>query len=522
MNQTFAEEYAELITFVYYCSNISLTAVVFLFGTCFLWYRDRKYQKRKDDEEGRNHQRREWRKFAERINKDYSKLRRKRILENILKVKKTFEDLKVHSKVTGLDVLRYWLADDRHRNVWSESPQLRALREDLHTIFLQLNFCSSLIHLGEVPKNITEELRYVVEELGNVAKPFLTGDKLKVASTCLKHFGRPVKKEEEGGGGGGGGGGEEDGGGRGGGGGGGGGGGRRRRQRGGGGEEEGGGGGEEEEEKKLYELVEGNIPYVDSLKFGDNDHRASSTSSPPPPVSYSQSKFLFNVSMPNNEYNFLKKLHDNLEKGKGKTLLVRMFKDRQAELPLNLTDLIGDEDSDEVVLAKVLHEVRYYIHHLQNNRELWEIDGTNNVDRLRQVHREITERRLIEDAFKQFLEKCIFDLQQKVDSPHFLDDGELYRDFSKFWEQKVMTKFPTTPPPPQPSEQHPLHSEQSPLHSEQSLRPSEQYRQPHFPLGSNEENERVESLEVPDSLPLEINGENNEDQSLNRPEETKV
>ena len=494
MNQTFAEEYAELITFVYYCSNISLTAVVFLFGTCFLWYRDRKYQKRKDDEEGRNHQRREWRKFAERMNDDYRNLRSKQTLENILKVEKTFEDLKVHSKVTGLDVLRYWLADDRHRNVWSESPQLRALREDLHTIFLQLNFCSSLIHLGEVSKNITEELRYVVEELGNVAKPFLTGDKLKVASTCLKHFGRPVKKEEE-----------EEGG--------------------------GGGGGEEEEEKKFYELVEGNIPYVDSLKFGDNDHRDSSTSSPPPPVDYSQSKFLFNVSMPNNEYNFLQKLHDNLEKGKGKTLLVRKFKDRQAEPPPNLTDPIGDEDSDEVVLAKVLHEVRYYIHHLQNNQELWEIGGTNtvvNVERLRQVQKEITVT-LIGNTFKQFLEKCIFDLQQKVDSPHFLDDGELYRDFSKFWEQKVMTKFPTTPPPPQPSEQHPLHSEQSPphseqspLHSEQSLRPSEQYRQPHSPLGSNGENEVVESLELPDSLPLEINGENNEDQSLNRPEETKV
>ena len=413
MNQTFAEEYAELITFVYYCSNISLTAVVFLFGTCFLWYRDRKYQKRKDDEEGRNHQRREWRKFAERINKDYSKLRRKRILENILKVKKTFEDLKVHSKVTGLDVLRYWLADDRHRNVWSESPQLRALREDLHTIFLQLNFCSSLIHLGEVPKNITEELRYVVEELGNVAKPFLTGDKLKVASTCLKHFGRPVKKEEEGGGGGGG---EEEGGGRGGGGRGGGG---QRGQGGGGGggrRQRGGGGEEEEEEKKFYGLVEGNIPYVDSLKFGDNDHRDSSTSSPPPPVDYSQSKFLFNVSMPNNEYNFLQKLHDNLEKGKGKTLLVRKFKDRQAEPPPNLTDPIGDEDSDEVVLAKVLHEVRYYIHHLQNNRELWEIDETNtavNVDRLRQVHKEITGT-LIENAFKEFLKKCIFDLQNIV------------------------------------------------------------------------------------------------------------
>ena len=163
-------------------------------------------------------------------------------------------------------------------------------------VFLQLNFCSSLIHLGEVPKNITEELRYVVEELGNVAKPFLTGDKLKVASTCLKHFGRPVKKEEEEGGGGQGGGG-----------------GGQLGQGGGGGG--GGGGGEEEEEKKLYGLVEGNIPYLDSLKFGDNDHRDSSTSSPPPPVDYSQSKFLFNVSMPDDKHNFLWELHDNLETG---------------------------------------------------------------------------------------------------------------------------------------------------------------------------------------------------------------
>ena len=39
-----------------------------------------------------------------------------------------------------------------------------------------------------MPKNTKEELRYVVEELGNVAKPFLTGDKLRVALTCLEHF----------------------------------------------------------------------------------------------------------------------------------------------------------------------------------------------------------------------------------------------------------------------------------------------------------------------------------------------
>ena len=317
--------------------------------------------------------------------------------KNILKVKKTFEDLKVHSKVTGLDVLRYWLADDRHRNVWSESPQLRALREDLHTIFLQLNFCSSLIHLGEVPKNITEELRYVVEELGNVAKPFLTGDKLKVASTCLKHFGRPVKKQEEDEGGGGGG--EEEGGGEGEGGRGGGGrgrlgqggGGGRRRRRGGGG---GGGGdipGAETKREELDQSVEEIVPYVNSLKFDDG--RRPPTNDRSPRLDYSQwINFSFNVSMPNNHYVFLEGLHCILEKEENKTSLARNIRDQLAELPLNLIDPFSDEDSNEDVLVKVLHEARYYIHYLQNNQPLPEIDGINavgNMERLRQLFEEL-------------------------------------------------------------------------------------------------------------------------------------
>ena len=500
MNQTFAEEYAELITFVYYCSNISLTAVVFLFGTCFLWYRDRKYQKRKDDEEGRNHQRREWRKFAERINKDYSKLRRKRILENILKVKKTFEDLKVHSKVTGLDVLRYWLADDRHRNVWSESPQLRALREDLHTIFLQLNSCHSLIHLGEVPKNITEELRYVVEELGNVAKPFLTGDKLKVASTCLKHFGRPVKKQEEDEGGGGGGeeeGGGEGEGGRGGGGRGGGrgrlgqggGGGRRRRRRGGGG---GGGGdipGAETKREELDQSVEEIVPYVNSLKFDDG--RRPPTNDRSPRLDYSQwIKFSFNVSMPNNHYVFLEGLHCILEKEENKTSLARNIRDQLAELPLNLIDPFSDEDSNEDVLVKVLHEARYYIHYLQNNQPLPEIDGINavgNMERLRQLFEELRASP-VKSVTQMFLRRCIDELKPFADNPgENLCNTEFLNDFGTFWYHQVLQKLKM------PSQQNQNDTENNEVSSDNS---------PHSSL-------------VPD-------GENNEDHSVNPDGETDV
>ena len=452
MNQTFPEEYAELITLVYYCSNISLTAVVFLFGTCFLWYRDRK-------KEERNHQRREWRKFAERMNDDYRNLRINQTLEKILKVKKTFEDLKVHSKVTGLDVLRYWLADDRHRNVWRESPQLRALREDLHRIFLQLNFCSSLIHLGEVPKNITEELRYVVEELGNVAKPFLTGDKLKVASTCLKHFGRPVKKEEE----------EE-----------------------GGGEEERGGGdipGAETKREELDQSVEEIVPYVNSLKFDDG--RRPPTNDRSPPLDYSQwIKFSFNVSMPNNHYVFLKDLHGILEKEENKTSLARNIRDQLAELPLNLIDPFSDEDSNEDVLVKVLHEARYYIHYLQNNQPLPEIDGINavgNMERLRQLFEEL--RALpVKTATQMFLRGCIDELKPFADNPgENLCNTEFLNDFGTFWYHQVLQKLKM------PSQQNQNDTENNEVSSDNS---------PHSSL-------------VPD-------GENNEDHSVNPDGETDV
>ena len=81
------------------------------------------------------------------------------------------------------------LTDDNYRNFASESPQLKALREDLHMIFLPLNICSSLFLSGEVPINIKEELRLVVEELGNLAEPFLTGEQQRVALKCLKYFG---------------------------------------------------------------------------------------------------------------------------------------------------------------------------------------------------------------------------------------------------------------------------------------------------------------------------------------------
>ena len=388
MLQKFAEEYTEAITLIYYCASFLLTFFVFIFGTIYLWCKDR-----------RDQQRRQWRQFAERIYKDYNSLREKNIPKKMLKVKETFENLHIHSTVTGLDVLRYWLADDRDRNVSSESPLLRGLRGDLHVIFLQLNSCSSLIHLGAVPKNTKEELKYVVEELGNLAKPFLAGEKLKVALKCLKHFSRDTPDAETKG-------------------------------------------------RVLDQRLEEIVPYVNSLKLAEQQLQTDSFGTSIEQLRMQKFswciEFSFNASMPNTNYNFLVGLHKILMKKKRKITFVRKLKDRHAVQPLNLIDPIGDGDCDKLVLAKVLHEVRYYIHYVQSNGKLNEIRGVNasdNIERLRQVYNEVTNSSVVKDAFQELFYRCIDDLKRIADDPpeHLLNEN-FSKEFTDLWD-KVQKTF---------------------------------------------------------------------------------
>ena len=296
---------------------------------------NRERQDRRDEEERRDHLRREWRQFTEGIFTDYSSLKRNQILENILKVKKTFDKFPIHSEVTGLDVLRYWLADDHYQNVSIESPQLRALRKDLHTIYRSLSSCSSLIHSGEVPKNTKEELRGVVEELGNAAKPFLTGDKLEVALTCLKHFGggKPYAGPER----------------------------------------------KVPDKPHILHIV----PYVNSLKLVNDARREpnqSDFSTPIAPIGtkdYSQcTKFSLTMMWFDEEHFSLRELHHILEMEEYRTYhtCIKEFKAQQVKSPRNLTDPIVSKDSHKEVVAKVLHEIRY-IHYLQSKLESPKIDG---------------------------------------------------------------------------------------------------------------------------------------------------
>ena len=336
MGETVAKKNAESITLAYYCINICLTIALFAIGTIYLRYRDR-----------RDHQRREWRQLAERIYTDYSKLKSKEIPQKISKVKNTFERIKIHSKVSGLDVLRYMLADKNYRNFASESPQLKALREDLHMIFVPLNICSSLLRLGEVPSNIKEELRLVVGELGNLAEPFLTGEQQRVALKCLKHFGNRSSNAVT-----------------------------EHAQR---------------SVKELDERIEAIAPYVNSLQFGGpNAKEFLQVEIKMKDCDYSKCrKFWLNKTMimqnSHKNLDFLVKLHEDLEYKELEAHCARIFRQNLEELPHESFEQTSDSDSDETILMKLLHELRLYIHIILSENEFKRL-VEDNVDRLRQLH----------------------------------------------------------------------------------------------------------------------------------------
>ena len=378
MGQTVLKENAELITLIYYCFNIGLTIVISLGGTFYLRRRDRK-----------DHQRREWRHFAERIHTDYSKLKSKDIPQKISKVKNTFEAILIHSTVTGLDILRYMLTDDNYRNFASESPPLKALREDLHMIFLPLNICSSLLLLGKVPINIKKELRLVVEELGNLAEPFLTGEEQRVALKCLEHFGSNRSSNAV----------------------------------------------TEHFERGVRELdvrIKAIVPYVNSLQFismEDCDYSKCKNFS----YNWEQSVMVNNLRNLESSRELLKSenylvLNELLEYLEVAALCVRVFKEQPAELPVKSIELINDSDSDEVILMKVLHEVRLYIH-LILNENLSREDNERverNIERLRQLYvKGGKEIKFEEEKIKYICHRFILDLQgiEKEIPPHLIKQG---------------------------------------------------------------------------------------------------
>ena len=435
MIQRFAKEYKESITLVYFCGNLLLTIVVFVVGTIYFWHRDRRdqerrlqedreyqnrrdqedrrdqerrlqegreYQNRRDQEDRRDHRRREWRQFAERIYTDYSKLKSKDIPQKISKVKNTFERILIHSTVTGLDVFRYMLTDDNYRNFASESPQLKALREDLHMIFLPLNICSSLFLLGEVPINIKEELRLVVEELENLAEPFLTGEQQRVALKCLKHFGSNRSSNAV----------------------------TEHAQR---------------SVKELDERIKAIAPYVNSLQFGGpNAKEFLQTDINMKDCDYSKCrKFWLNktVIMQNRHENlkFLIQLHEDLECKEPEAHCARNFRKNLGKLPHKSLEQICDSDSDETILMKLLHELRLYIHIILSENE-FKILVEDNVGRLRQLHEAFQPIKVqIEGLCQRFIDhlNCI-KKEIKWNPPDHLNSTKFLNQLNVLYKEKFL------------------------------------------------------------------------------------
>ena len=418
MGQTVAKENA--ITLAYYCINICLTIVLFAIGTFYLWRRDR-----------RDQQRREWRQLAERIYTDYSKLKSKDIPQKISKVKNTFERIKIHSEVSGLDVLRYMLADKNYRNFASESPQLKALREDLHMIFVPLNICSSLLLLGEVPVNIEEELRLVVEELGNLVEPFLTGEQQRIALKCLKHFGSNTSSNVV----------------------------TEHAQR---------------SVKELDERIEAIAPYVNSLQFGGPNAKefpqVNRTQATAPSVNsfqflspnatefrndfpdkkdcdYSKCrKFWLNKTMimqnSHKDLDFLVKLHEDLEYKELEAHCARIFRQNLEELPHESFEQTSDSDSDKAILMKFLHELRLYIHIILTGdqfmmvKRLVELNVNKLCEERKNVHP-------IKDTIQSVCQRFSADLLTlksniEKNSPPHLTDNNFFIQLSDLYEGKFL------------------------------------------------------------------------------------
>ena len=189
----------------------------------------------------------------------------------------------------------------------------------------------------------------MVEELGNLAEPFLTGEQQRVALKCLEHFGSNWSSNAV----------------------------------------------TEHFERGVRELdvrIKAIVPYVNSLQFismEDCDYSKCKKFS----YNWEQSVMVNNLRnlesfrelLKSENYSVLGELLEYLE---GVALCVWVFKEQPAELPVKSIELINDSDSDEVILMKVLHEVRLYIH-LILNENLSREDNERverNIKRLHQLY----------------------------------------------------------------------------------------------------------------------------------------
>ena len=334
---------------------------------------DRLYQtdcKQKKRTEDRNL---EWRRFAKEIFKKYTGSQD--ILEKLSKVKNTAECMPIHSEVTGLDVLRYMLSNANYRNFESKSPELRALRKNYFGIFSLLEYCSASLPSGIAPENIMKYLRELVEELWKVVEPFLASEQQRIALKCRERFGSNRASNTA----------------------------------------------TEHDTRRESEVdVKSIIPYVDSLQFGGSDAKMFLIYLP------GVDKALEDCN--DNErknIQFLRKLNNYLQL---ETQSATFFSEHQAEQPVGSVERIRHHDSNEVILMKVRHEVRLYIHLiLSQSRNISENEQVKrNINSLREIYVNNMASKPMEDQIKEVSCHVCRKLKKttKKDLPEYLIDPD--------------------------------------------------------------------------------------------------
>ena len=390
----FAKDYTEEITLGYYCFNLAFAMAFFIFGTIYLRHRDK-----------RDQQRREWRQFAERIYSEYSKLKDKDIPRRISKVRGTFEKIQINSTTAGLDVLRYMLVEGNYESF--KTIQLECLREDLQLIFSLFNVCSSLLLLGEVPKNVKEELKDVISDLGKMAVPFFKGKQRKIILKCLEHFSTDKPEPET-----------------------------------------------ERRIREVDDRLEAAVPYVKScLIFGTTEHLYDLPAGPLDLAGFHGARKVMelenrrdyskcrNFSLCMKENNpqrsdliSLRDLHKDLEDPRYLADFARELRKKPPVPRLNLIEQITHLDTDKRIVEKVLHEVRVYIYLLLNGSQQQEQIRVN-VTRLCKVQEEITKVRPIEAVVKGICKRFIEDLERLQVSKCHCNSEEFCEKLERLWHK---------------------------------------------------------------------------------------
>ena len=382
--QNFIEEYQSLIDVCYHLGMLLLTSALVLvpIWTCkYFRQRDRNYNKscRKKDrkyrkkcrQEDQDHkesctqqklqgqkiwkqkketedQNRGWGRFADEMYKEYTGSQD--ILEKLSTVKYTAECMPIHSEVTGLDVLRYMLSNANYRNFESRSPELRALHKNYLAILSLLKYCFAVFPSGIAPEDIMEYLRGLVEELCEVVEPFLTREQQRIPLKCLERFGSNRASNTA---------------------------------------------TEHDTRRKSEVDIKSIIPYVDSLQFGGSDAKMFLIYLP------GVDKALEDCN--DNErknIQFLRKLNNYLQL---ETQSATFFSEHQAKQPVGSVEQIRNHDSNEVILMKVRHEVRLYIHLiLSQSRNISENEQVKrNINSLREIYVNNMASKPMEDQIKE-------------------------------------------------------------------------------------------------------------------------